>query len=110
MSRTNSIGFPQGGVCSAKFWALAFHPAVEIINTPATKGVAFADDCAVLCGGDDPEGMLRRVQAALDRLVEWGNTCGLEFNSTKTKAVFFTRTRQLPVSYTHLTLPTIYSV
>ena len=58
--------------------------------------MAFADDCAVLCGGDDPEEMLRRVQAVLDRLVEWGNTCGLEFNSTKTEAVFFTRTRQLP--------------
>ena len=96
VSRTNSIGFPQGGVCSPKFWALAFHPAVEIINTPETKGVAFADNCAVLCGGVDPEEMLMSVQTVLDRLVQWGTTCRLEFNSAKTEAVFFTRTRQLP--------------
>ena len=27
------IGFPQGGVCSAKFWIIAFNEAIEIINT-----------------------------------------------------------------------------
>ena len=25
-------GFPQGGVCSAKFWIIAFDPAIQIIN------------------------------------------------------------------------------
>ena len=29
---TIDIGFPQGGVCSAKFWIIAFNNAVEIIN------------------------------------------------------------------------------
>ena len=51
--RTNSVGFPQGGVCSAKFWSLAFDPAVRIINQDQDKGaigVAFADDCAISCG------------------------------------------------------------
>ena len=24
--------FPQGGVCSAKFWIIAFNEAIEIIN------------------------------------------------------------------------------
>ena len=31
-SKTVSIGFPQGGVCSAKFWIIAFNEAIEIIN------------------------------------------------------------------------------
>ena len=26
------VGFPQGGVCSAKFWIIAFDQAIEIIN------------------------------------------------------------------------------
>ena len=26
------IGFPQGGVCSAKFWSIAFNRAIEIVN------------------------------------------------------------------------------
>ena len=29
---TIGIGFPQGGVCSAKFWIIAFNRAIEIIN------------------------------------------------------------------------------
>ena len=27
-SKTVSIGFPQGGVCSAKFWIIAFNEAI----------------------------------------------------------------------------------
>ena len=29
---TVDTGFPQGGVCSAKFWIIAFNKAIEIIN------------------------------------------------------------------------------
>ena len=33
---TIGLGFPQGGVCLAKFWIIAFNYALEIINTPLT--------------------------------------------------------------------------
>ena len=62
ISGTIDTGFPQGGVCSAKFWIIVFDYALDIINTEFTEGQGFADD---LC---------------------------------------------IPVSYTYLTLPTIYSV
>ena len=29
---TTTTGFPQGGVCSAKFWIIAFDEVIEIIN------------------------------------------------------------------------------
>ena len=29
-SGTIGIGFPQGGVCSAKFWIIAFNRAIEL--------------------------------------------------------------------------------
>ena len=29
---TVGIRFPQGGVCSPKFWIIAFNEAIEIIN------------------------------------------------------------------------------
>ena len=35
---SNGTGFPQGGVCSAKFWLIAFNKAIEIINTPRIEG------------------------------------------------------------------------
>ena len=33
---TIDIGFPQGGVCSAKFWIIAFDKALQIINSGTT--------------------------------------------------------------------------
>ena len=92
----NGMGFPQGGVCSAGFWSLAFDEAVRLINTGDTLGVAFADDCAVLSGGTDPALLISRVQRTVDHLVEWGSECGLTFNPAKTQVVFFTRTCTIP--------------
>ena len=47
------IGFPQGGVCSAKFWIIAFNNAVEIINQWGVIGQGFADDLSMVHGGKD---------------------------------------------------------
>ena len=33
VSLTMRLGFPQGGVCSAKFWIIAYNEAIKIINT-----------------------------------------------------------------------------
>ena len=77
-------GFPQGGVCSAKFWIIAFDPAIEILNEGDLFGQGFADDCAVLIGGEDLHYMTLKMNAALAKLVAWGATCGLRFNPNKT--------------------------
>ena len=45
---STGVGFPQGGVCSAKFWLIAFDPAIEIINQYGVEGNGFADDCSAL--------------------------------------------------------------
>ena len=39
------VGFPQGGVCSAKCWIIAFDPAIEITKE---NGIF---DCTALIGG-----------------------------------------------------------
>ena len=41
------MGFPQGGVCLAKFWSIAFDPAIEIINTYSIEGNGYANGCSV---------------------------------------------------------------
>ena len=46
-------GFPQGGVCSAKFWIIAFNKAIEVINQFGDLGVGFADDCCILLHQDN---------------------------------------------------------
>ena len=86
-----SVGFPQGGVASAKFWLLAFDPAIEIINSTFVEGNGYADDCCIVFGGRKPAVMIRRVQRVIDKLVAWGQTCGLKFNPDKTIVVNFSR-------------------
>ena len=88
---TTSTGFPQGGVCSARFWLIAFDQAIRIINDGNVVGNGYADDCSALIGGTDTDEMIDEMQEVLDRLVQWGTTCGLTFNPQKTVAVMFTR-------------------
>ena len=55
------IGFPQGGVCSAKFWIIAFNEAIEIINEYGVTGQGFADDCGPMIGGDNTHDMYKSM-------------------------------------------------
>ena len=50
---STDTGFPQGGVCSAKFWIIAFNEAIEILNTHGVHGNGFADDCVAFIGGGE---------------------------------------------------------
>ena len=88
-----SVGFPQGGVASAKFWVIAFNPAIEIINSCFIEGNGYADDCAAVFGCHDVMIIQTRLQRMLDRLVVWGQSCNLSFNATKSVAVLFSRRR-----------------
>ena len=88
---TTGTGFPQGGVCSAKFWLIAFDEAINIINSNGITGNGYADDCSALVGGDHPHNMVEQMQTMLERLVNWGLSCGLRFNPQKTVAVMFSR-------------------
>ena len=87
------VGFPQGGVASAKFWLVAFDKAVEIINSHGIHGNAFADDCAAIIGGTHVNFLSAKLQIMLNELTAWGRTCGLRFNPQKSVAVHFTRRR-----------------
>ena len=84
-------GFPQGGVCSASFWAIAYNEAVEILNSRGLTGKVYADDSCALIGGTDLAYMFHRMNQVLMQLQEWGHKCGLKFNPSKTEAVLFSR-------------------
>ena len=66
IKRTIATGFPQGGVCSAKFWAIAFDEAIEIINEYGATGHGFADDCCTLIGGNNLNQMMSRIQKVVN--------------------------------------------
>ena len=91
-----SIGFPQGGVASAKFWLIAFNPAVEIINKYEIWGNAFADDCGAILGGNNINEILATLNIMMDELLAWGKSCNLRFNPQKTVVIHFTKKREAP--------------
>jgi ribonuclease HI len=86
-----SVGFPQGGVCSASFWAVAYDEAVKILNARGIEGQVYADDSCALIGGTDLNFMFRRMNQVLEQLSAWGHKCGLKFNAAKTEAILFSR-------------------
>ena len=69
---STGIGFPQGGVCSAKFWLIAFDTAIQIINTLKIEGNGYADDCSALYGGRRLDHAINKLQKMLDRLTKMG--------------------------------------
>ena len=94
-----NLGFPQGGVASAKFWIIAFDPAIEIINKYGIQGTGYADDCAALYHDTRIDYAVLQLQKMLDELVQWGATCNLSFNEKKTVAVVFSRSKRNFNSY-----------
>ena len=89
LSKSTGTGFPQGGVCSAKFWLIAFDMVIKIINTLGIEGNGYADDCSAVFGGPRVDHLVIRMQKMLDSLIPWGRRCGLRFNPDKTVAVLF---------------------
>lgn len=88
-----AVGFPQGGVASAKFWVIAFDPAIEIINSCFIEGNGYDDDCASVFGGPAINIIRVRLQRMLHLLVEWGRKCNLSFTTAKLIAVLFSLRR-----------------
>ena len=96
LTKTVCICFPQGGVCSAKFWIIAFNEAIEIINSHGAFGNGFADDCVTMLTGTNLKYMMNKLQKVVNKLEAWGQTAGLKFNSSKTEVVIFTKKRLKP--------------
>ena len=57
------------------------------INLDHTRG----NYCVALIGGTNWHHMMSRVQKVISKLEEWGLTCGLSFNPSKTEVVICTK-------------------
>ena len=88
---TTGVAFPQGGVCSAKFWVIACDDAVLILNEHRVFGQVLADNSIAMKGGKNLHQMMSIIQKVVDKLEEWGEQRGLKFNATKTVVLIFTK-------------------
>ena len=91
LEATTNMGFPQGGICSAKFWIIAFDEAAKILNSNGVNGELFADDGNDIIRGKDIEYIAQRLNRVCRNLSNWGKKCGLKFNASKTVVILFTK-------------------
>ena len=88
---STGTGFPQGGVCSAKFWVIAYDDVILILNEHRIFGQVFTDDSIAMKGGKNLHQMMSRIQKVVTNLEEWGEERGLKFNASKTIVAIFTK-------------------
>ncbi len=83
-------GTPQGSVISPLLFIIMINDV--FVNVSEDIGTSlFADDGAVWKRGRNIEYTIRKVQNAIDKVVEWGYDWGFRFSIEKTQAVLFTR-------------------
>ena len=98
MTRKVIRGTPQGFIMSSLSWNLVMDDLLDSINddkgvclTEAIsdgKGgmaVGYADDGAILMAGQDLGSMIHKVQAKLNKCVQWGKENGLSLSKDKTQ-------------------------
>ena len=90
MVRYLTRGTPQGGVLSPKVWNMIFDGLLELFRSGPIKAVGFADDGLLLIRGKDLGTMTSLMTAAIRKVTEWGQLCGLSFSAEKTTVVAFT--------------------
>ncbi|QQP41066.1 Uncharacterized protein FKW44_015317, partial [Caligus rogercresseyi] len=95
-NRVLTRGTPQGGVLSPITWNLVFDKLLGLFDSGPVKAIGFADDAALLISGSDPSSMVCILQDAINKALEWGNGCGLEFAPHKTVAILFHRKKEAP--------------
>ena len=63
-------GFPQGGVCSAKLWIIAYNN--KIMKSHGVTGFGFADNSCTLIGETNLNQMMSRTQKANNEIIQTG--------------------------------------
>ena len=61
-------GFPQGGVCSAKLWIIAYNN--KIMKSHGVTGFGFADNSCTLIGETNLNQMMSRTQKVNNEIIQ----------------------------------------
>ena len=97
-----SCGVPQGSVISPVLFLLMINDIIHPCP-PSIHYSLYADDCAIWTSDHSPDVCLTRIQAVLNSIEAWSSHTGLALSPSKSKAMFFSRRRNLPLT-TPLTL------
>ena len=96
LSRTFSQveGVPQGSVLSVLCFALAFNDVVSALP-PGIQCSLYVDDFAIYVSGSYLSSLERRLQLAINAVVDWADLHGFRFSESKSVALLFHRWRSV---------------
>ena len=89
-SKNMTKGCIQGSVCGPTFWNLVLDELLDLSLPVGCHLQAYADDVMLLVSGPTAATVQRRANAALDLILDWGNSVKLRFSPAKTQAIAFT--------------------
>lgn len=91
--RSTNQGCVQGSCSGAFIWNIILDTVfnIKFMNDKKVHLRAFADDCNLVIHARDPINAVNYANDALRKLVEWGQSNGLEFQPSKTSMVIFTK-------------------
>ena len=98
-----SEGIPQGSVLSCTLFLVAVSDITDGLPV-GVKCALYVDDLTIYACGALTNLIERRLQLAINRLVEWSNTNGMSFSKPKTVAMHFCRKHNCPKIINTLTL------
>ncbi|KAL1448474.1 hypothetical protein WDU94_005530 [Cyamophila willieti] len=84
-------GCPQGGVLSPLLWSMVVDNLLNLLTTSGYEVIGYADDVVILIRGKYEEVISDLMQNALNQILSWCQTNGLNINPSKTTIVPFTR-------------------
>ena len=84
-------GLPQGSPVSPILFLLYTEPIYRLGNPQGRFG--YADDTAILSIGDTVDETTAMASRAINKMVRWGATNGVSFDSKKTKVMHFSRSK-----------------
>jgi hypothetical protein len=67
---------------------------IERLEKSPAKCKAFANDLAMIVRGKNLKKVLQQAQRAMNIAADWASSIGVEFSTTKTMAMLFTRKRK----------------
>ena len=90
VTRVAELGTPQGSVCSPSLFSALLDDLLTLEELLPFFKAAYADDLGLIF----EEHQFPLIDSALQAINDWGSSCGLQFNSAKTKAMMVTRRRK----------------
>jgi ribonuclease HI len=95
VSRSLTLGTPQGGVLSPLLWNIACDKLLKLFDNGAVRICGYADDAVLMARGSCIGQLKVYLQNAVNKALRWGTEAGLTFSPSKTTTMLFTRSRSI---------------